>query len=162
MRFTPRTVDLTARGGLALDKPLRTRSLHLKLLQIWHCKPLHIRGLRQARQGRARLRMTLEPLLGSAALYRADVSWNTSSELSRHMWSSTASWATRWILIRYKPLHTWSSLKSGIESPFTCGPRQLQAPSHVVLHSFVGHAVDSDQVLPETLLLSRLGLKVRV
>jgi len=25
--------------------------------------------------------MTLEPLLGSTALYRADVSWNTSSEL---------------------------------------------------------------------------------
>ena len=26
--------------------------------------------------------MTLEPLLGSTARYRADVSWNTSSELS--------------------------------------------------------------------------------
>ena len=26
--------------------------------------------------------MTLEPLLGSIALYRADVSWDTSSELS--------------------------------------------------------------------------------
>ena len=26
--------------------------------------------------------MTLEPLLGSTALYRADVSWNTSLELS--------------------------------------------------------------------------------
>ena len=26
--------------------------------------------------------MTLEPLIGSSALYRADVSWNTSSELS--------------------------------------------------------------------------------
>jgi len=26
--------------------------------------------------------MTLEPLLGSTALYRADVSWNTFSELS--------------------------------------------------------------------------------
>ena len=35
-----------------------------------------------ARPGRARLGMMLEPLLGSTALYRADVSWNTSSELS--------------------------------------------------------------------------------
>ena len=35
-----------------------------------------------ARPRRARLGMTLEPLLGSTALYRADVSWNTSSELS--------------------------------------------------------------------------------
>ena len=31
--------------------------------------------------GRARLGMTLEPLLGSTALYRA-VSWNAASELS--------------------------------------------------------------------------------
>ena len=31
---------------------------------------------------RARLGMTLEPLLGSTAPNRADVSWNTSSELS--------------------------------------------------------------------------------
>ena len=31
--------------------------------------------------GRARLGMTLEPLIGSTALYREDVSWNTSSEL---------------------------------------------------------------------------------
>ena len=31
--------------------------------------------------GRARLGMTLKPLLDSTALYREDVSWNTSSEL---------------------------------------------------------------------------------
>ena len=37
-------------------------------------------GPRPARPGRARLGMTLEPLLGSTALHRADVSWNTSSE----------------------------------------------------------------------------------
>ena len=41
-----------------------------------------LRGLRPTRPGRARLGMTLEPLLGSTALYRADVSWNTSSLLS--------------------------------------------------------------------------------
>jgi hypothetical protein len=35
-----------------------------------------------ARPGRARLGMTLEPLLCSTALDRADVSWNTSSEVS--------------------------------------------------------------------------------
>ena len=40
-----------------------------------------IRGCRPARPGRARLGMTLEPLLGSTALYRADTSWDTSSRL---------------------------------------------------------------------------------
>ena len=39
-------------------------------------------GRRPARPGRAGLGMTLEPLLGFTALDRADVSWNTSSELS--------------------------------------------------------------------------------
>ena len=39
-------------------------------------------GLRPARPGRTRLGMTLEPLLGSAALDRADDPWNTSSDVS--------------------------------------------------------------------------------
>ena len=39
-------------------------------------------SMRPARRGRSRLRMTLEPLLGSTALSRADVSRKTSSELS--------------------------------------------------------------------------------
>ena len=39
-------------------------------------------GLMPARPGRAHLGTTLEPLLGSTAPDRADVSWNTSSELS--------------------------------------------------------------------------------
>ena len=38
-------------------------------------------GLRPARPGQAHLGMTLEPLLGFTALHRADISWNTSSEL---------------------------------------------------------------------------------
>ena len=44
-----------------------------------------LRGLRPApaRTGRARFGMKLEPMLGSTALYREDVCWNTSSELSR-------------------------------------------------------------------------------
>ena len=44
--------------------------------------PCRMTGVTLHSGRRARLGMTLEPLLGSTALYRADVSGNTSSELS--------------------------------------------------------------------------------
>ena len=41
--------------------------------------------------------MTLEPLLGSTALHRADVSWDTSSELSERPRSGVATRWSHWL-----------------------------------------------------------------
>jgi hypothetical protein len=58
-------------------------------------------GPRTARPGRARLGMTLGPLLWLHYYYRADGFWNTSSELSRHYIASTKKTSTQSPATRY-------------------------------------------------------------